>query len=93
MAADSQIAIPAAPGTAPAAPVVGIKTFIVKDPTTGQLVHLQGIVLMDEDQVDAIHPMSERTGQNILAALLSINNILNEFTGCGQRLADEKIQT
>lgn len=81
--AETDIAIPATPTvTTPTPPPVLIKTFSALD-INGNLVEIQAITQVDEiGRIEAL-PLTEATGQQILAALLSINNILFESTNCG----------
>lgn len=62
-----------------------IKTFLVKD-INGNSVEVQGIIMCDENGAPVPVPMSQQVGLNILKALTSINNILQEYTGCGAML-------
>jgi hypothetical protein len=80
--ADDIIAIQGT-ATAPAAPTVNVKTFSAID-AAGRLVEIQGIALVDEFSRLMQAPLTEATGQQILAMLVSINNTLVEWTNCGQ---------
>ena len=79
---ESIVQIPAAPTASPAAAPVGIRTFAVKDPLTGALVQIQGVVLCD-DSGEPYTPMSEETGREIVKALIALNNVMVQFTGFG----------
>jgi photosystem II stability/assembly factor-like uncharacterized protein len=73
MALDDNVPIaPVAPAST-AAPML-VKTFRVTD-STGAVVEVQAVAVTDADG-RTVTPLSEDTGQQILAALRSINNLL-----------------
>jgi len=77
---ETSIQIPAAPPAAASTATVGIRTFRIRDSTTGQLVQVQGVVVCDDDG-EAMVPLSERTGREILRTLQSLLGVQAQATG------------
>lgn len=80
MAEDTLAIQPTTPTPAPVAPTL-LKMFRGDD-TRANIVEVQAVAVVDEN-ARVIQPMTDATGQQILAALVSINNILAASTGCG----------
>jgi hypothetical protein len=84
---DDVVVIGTAPPGGPTQPqgTTNIKTFRALD-LNGNLVEIQAVVAVDELGRVLQRPMTEETGQQILAALVNMTNTLVEFTNCGSYL-------
>jgi hypothetical protein len=84
--ADDRIAIAPATAAPTAAPVL-VKSFSAID-LGGNLVEIQAVILTDQYGRVMETPLSEATGRELLEMLRSINNVLVEYTSCGQYKGD-----
>ena len=78
MSVDTSVGIPGAQTAQ--APVVAIRTITTIDPSTGQPVQTQAVVLVDENSLEFM-AMSEATGRRIVRTLTDIEHILRQGFG------------